>query len=303
MLLDCFFGFAKHRSVSRRANPANVLLFDNGSGKYRGCGRHAAEEQFRRSIPGLDAGENGWFMSERSRKLFGLSVITLAAGSAWANQAIGASIGINFVGGGGALASGDVAGVVPEDNYNNATGITGTDITLNSDMGTPTGAELTYSAASAWSAGTFDTGTDANSRMFYGYADADSSGPQSTFELSGVTYATYDVYIYISSDHPNDGRSDTITDGSTTISNITVNSYDPNPSDNPHGFIQAVNNNTSGNYEMFSETSSTVTFTVGRFNGFGIAGMQIVDTAAPEPATLSMLGVAAAGLLLRRRKA
>jgi hypothetical protein len=76
------------------------------------------------------------------------TILTLCALGAPAAAANAASIGINLGAGRAAssLAVGDVAGVVPQANGNNAVGATGSLIGLNNDSGAASSAGITWAA-------------------------------------------------------------------------------------------------------------------------------------------------------------
>jgi hypothetical protein len=211
------------------------------------------------------------------------------------------SIGINFVGGGnggnnGTLASTDTAGVVPQQYFNEITGVPATVVPLVNSSGdsTPAVFDVTVgSGVSTYSAGI--TGTDPNSELMNGYIDPFNSDGGLTFTVSNIPYAEYDVYVYSSSDHNGD-RSSSMTVNGTAYSGL-VGHYDPSV-----GYVVSTPAQ-PGEYDVFADqTSSTLTI-YGARNTTGFAGVQIVNDATPEPVALGTISVGAAGLLLRRRKA
>jgi hypothetical protein len=127
--------------------------------------------------------------SNTSRLWPAATIALLGAGLAGAQPAIS----VNFVGGGSngtpaILAPSDVAGVVAVSNWNNGNGSG-----LKDSSGATTAASITWSGAS-WS--NQITATDPNNRMMKGYLDFGSSA-----SVTGVPYATYDVYVYFRSDN------------------------------------------------------------------------------------------------------
>jgi hypothetical protein len=210
------------------------------------------------------------------------------------------SIGINFVGGGnggnsGTLAPADTAGVVPQQNFNEITGVPSTAIPLSDSNGTSTSAVFNITVntgAATYSEGI--SGTDANSEFMNGYLDPFNSSSGVTFTVSDIPYAQYDVYVYSASDHNGDRSSDMTVNG-TAYSGL-VGHYDPSV-----GYVVSTSGQ-PGEYNVFTDqTSSTLTI-FGNRGTTGFAGFQIVDDATPEPVAIGTLSVGAAGLLLRRRK-
>jgi hypothetical protein len=152
----------------------------------------------------------------------------------------------------------------------------------------------------AWGiAGVSGADTDGyyNKSIFDGYGNTATSD---TLSLSGISFSQYNVIVYFSSD--TDGRTGTVTDGTTTYSFSTImrNQVDNDPNVT---FIQTTDTgsgNPDANYAMFSDLSGAAqTFTL-NIGGGGIAGMQIV--AVPEPGSLALAVVGGLGLLIWRRR-
>lgn len=217
----------------------------------------------------------------------------------WGGAASAASIGVNFVGGQGpgdgqtrTLAPSDVAGVVPQGNWVNVTGSSGTNVALTDDTGTPVGTTLTFNAGTG---GTWSTGNGSGSPnliLMNGYVDS-FDNQTSTYTFDNVPFAEYSVLLYVSSD-ANDGRDASWTLGAQTF---FINDDTAPGNDGTFTLITATTANgpgSSGNYIQFDGlTGSTVTFTGTSlsFRNF-LNGVQIVAT--PEPGTWA----AGAGLLL-----
>lgn len=244
------------------------------------------------------------------------------------------SIGVNFrreSNGATLMDAGDIAGVIPQANWNNApadnvgteAGIVGpTAGVVVDDLGAPTGMTMTFNAPGTWSAGTTGSGGAADKKMMTGYLDmtGDGQGQTITVELADIPYAMYDVYIYHSSaGGPNRSMLATVNDGLTSATYYTRNL---SPADRFDGFtldqhLSLANSNASeigGNYLHFRALEgSGLTITTmgigaadGGHPGGGntrrgpIQGIQVV--LIPEPATLSLFGLGGLAALLRRRK-
>jgi hypothetical protein len=190
------------------------------------------------------------------------------------------------------------AGVVPAINWNENTG--STDLLDNS--GASTGTTLSLAGGfGAWGIGgaTQDPDGTYNSAIFSGYYNCFSS----TLSLGSIPFSTYDIYVYFSSDA--DGRTGTISDGTTTFSFAT----DARAKVDAHGnfaFVQTTDtglSHPSADYAIFSGlsgTSKTLTIASSPNSGMGIAGFQIV--AVPEPSTMALAGLGGLGLLAWRRR-
>ncbi len=220
-------------------------------------------------------------------------------------------IGINFVGGGGpgngqtrTLSNANGwAGVVPQLNWNNANGASGTLGALIDHLGAPTGASITWTTNATYSTG--NGSSTANHILMNGYVDV-FDNQTGTFTVTGIPYPIYHVYVYTDSDAA-DNRDESINliagagDYGTvwisdeanftgTFTRATATSLDGAGSE--------------GNYVLFefiTGSSFTLTGTARNFRSF-INGIQIV-AAVPEPATLTLLALGGLGLLRRRRGA
>ncbi len=104
------------------------------------------------------------------------------------------SIGINFGAGrsGASLAGGDVAGAVPQSNWNNAAGAGGGPLALADDSGTASGASVTWATDEEWSSGN-PTGPDG--QLLLGWI-SENGAPDSSIDIAGIPYAAYDLYVY-----------------------------------------------------------------------------------------------------------
>ena len=242
----------------------------------------------------------------------------------------GSSIGIHFQGSTGSLVQNGAGAVVTTATWNNFSGQSSTgstdDITYNNpnpnsslenNAGTATGTTITFNAASIYRSGSPNTG--GNDSLMNGYLDTNNTDP-TTATINGITYSTYDVYVYALGDTSNRGASYTI--GNTTY---YLNSDDPTFGD---GFKQVTNTsstisaggiysgtNATGNYMEFmglTGGSFTLTATPTYQNGSAarapLNGIQIVDAspaAVPEASSLVSFGLllaGAGGLILAARK-
>jgi hypothetical protein len=132
-----------------------------------------------------------------------------------------------------------------------------------------------------------------NKAILDGYGNTATSD---TLSLSGISFSLYNVIVYFSSD--TDGRTGTISDGTTTFSFSTMGIAATTPA---NAILTPTTDTGSGNpaadYAIFSGlTGSSQTLTL-NIPGGGIAGMQI--EAVPEPGTLALGGF---GLLMLRRR-
>jgi hypothetical protein len=198
------------------------------------------------------------------------------------------------------LAVSGTAGVVPAINWN-LTGDAGS-ASLGYDNAVASGTTLTLAGGfGAWGIGGGQQDPDGtyNSAIFDGYYNSIGS----TLSLGNISFSTYDVYVYFSSDA--DGRTGTISDGTTTFSFST----DARAKVDAHGnfpFVQTSDtglSHPSADYAVFSNlTGAAQTFTIANASdGMGFAGIQIV--AVPEPSTLALAGLSLLGFAMRRRVA
>ena len=133
-----------------------------------------------------------------------------------------ASIAVNFVGGGGpnsgsSLAPSDAAGLVVQDEWNNAPGASGSLMGLLNDAGNSTSASISWTSPNTWSSGT-DTSTP-NGRLLNGYIDSGGSAATGAMlTVTGVPYPAYDVIVYFNTDSgtPRVGDYELTTSGTST---------------------------------------------------------------------------------------
>ena len=192
------------------------------------------------------------------------------------------------------------AGVVSANNWNLA-GASGS-ANLSYNDATASGTTLSLSGGFGdWGIGGAmapDPNVTYNSAIFDGYYNSVGS----TLSLGNIPFANYSVYVYFSSDA--DGRTGTLSDGTTTYSFST----DTRAKVDAHGdfvFVQTTDtglSHPSADYAVFAGlTGTSQTLTIANASdGMGFAGIQIV--AVPEPGTLALAGLGSIGMLLWRRR-
>ena len=187
------------------------------------------------------------------------------------------AIGIDFVGAGTAMNATETAGVVPQANWNSATGSSqSTGLSLVDDTVAPTSATVVWSANSASATSISDQA--GNRRMMRGHLNTTSS-TVSTVTVSGLADATYDVYVYVDGDNGSSSRTASYRISGAGISTATINLTDAANTNFSGSFIQASGSN--GNYVKFRISASGFTVTGTPSGSFGtrrapINGVQIV---------------------------
>jgi hypothetical protein len=145
----------------------------------------------------------------------------------------------------------------------------------------------------------YQSQTGAFGNLLYAYVD----NLQGNMAISGVSYASYDVYVYVTSD--TNARKDTVTiDAGTaaaeTLGFTTYQAY----GDQPGGLT--VNSDPNAIYPDVTtlefENVTGTSFDLSKSDvsgGTGIAGFEIV--AVPEPSTYAMMGLGLLALMAARR--
>lgn len=249
--------------------------------------------------------KNGWFN-------FGAGVAALLATSCLTFAAPIPDVGVQFIvpgNNGGptstALLTSQTAGLYPQSNFNVITettdgqGTGGTTVTsgaLNNASGTATGVTLSRNTTDAWANGT--DGTTANGALLQGESKA-SNGNTSTYVFNNVPAGIYSIVSYIEVD----------TAGITSTYKIGSNSQSVLEQDTTGTpAFTAATATTAGNYVEFDNISvpaggGSITMTVSPVSGgnvdAAVNGIQLL--VAPEPASLSLLGLGSLWLLGRRR--
>lgn len=210
-------------------------------------------------------------------------------------------IGVNFAGGDGAtgpfnLATGEVAGAVAQDHWNNADGNVGTLFNLTDNTGANTGALISWESPNTWSSGSGSSPSNGNDLLMGGYLDSSGNEKEPNIAVSFIPYAVYDVYVYIATDAPFSGR-----DAFYTVNGVTQ--YIAN-----YGYDGSLIEGDNGNYLVFHGVTGSSLEIIGNGNltfRSPIAGIQIVQV-VPEPASVILLGlgvIPALVLAVRRRRA
>ncbi len=199
--------------------------------------------------------------------------VTAASGS-------GNPIGIDFVGEDVAMASTEVAGIVVEPNWNDATGVSSTSpLALVDSTGAATTATVAWVSNDLWE--TPITDQPGNARMMKGYLDT-GSNTTTTVTVAGLPThpAGYKVYVYADGDNGSANRTGIYTISGTSITTTTINLIDAASTNFSGTFTQA--NSSAGNYVVFTinATGFTLSATGGTASdGFPRApvnGIQIV---------------------------
>lgn len=224
-----------------------------------------------------------------------------------------ASIGINFGAGRAeaSLASGDVAGVVAQSNWNNASDGSGNLAVLNNDTGVASGASVAWATDEQWSAGTGIT--DPNATLLNGWISANNAtDPDATVSVSNIPYAVYDLYVYMNHD-----RATEDVDLTGPFGTFRLHETDLDLEVDIAAGVTFVQQTASadgdptqeGNYAVFSGlTDTNLNLILGPGGAEGsadrgaITGIQIVESTIPEPsASLLLILAGIAGGLRRRR--
>jgi hypothetical protein len=146
-----------------------------------------------------------------------------------------------------------------------------------------------------------NTRATADAKLMYGYLAPSYTSGTATVSLSGIPYATYNVYVYFGSD--NTGQQGKITIGTTNYFYTVAGNV------NFSGFTQTTDTtgsiNLSANYARFSGlTGSTASITSsttggsGQDSGAGIFGVQIVE-AGEVPQTPTITGWSLSNQVMR----
>jgi hypothetical protein len=234
-------------------------------------------------------------------------------------------IGINFNGSGAGgpgtrpgpydLVPSEVAGALPQANWNNAPSTNGTTSNLVLSTGAATTASVTASGSNnPWSLPDpvpFTT----DGTLMRGYLDS-SSTSTTTVNVSGLPAAfansRYNVWVYFDGDNGGDNRVSSFTIGGTTLfgrdaanTNFSGTFVQVPSSSNTNQ--QA--NTPAGNYIVFfgvTGPSFTITttpqFSTSATLRAPLNALQIELAPVPEPGSLTLLGAAAASLWWARRR-
>jgi hypothetical protein len=184
------------------------------------------------------------------------------------------------------LAANEVAGVVGAANWNNRVANVAPSGVLVDSSGEAIEATVTRSNQSGYSVGAL-AGNLPFQKLYHGYWDGLASvavGGTATLTVSGLTYTSYDVYVYFVSDGGN-RVVQLSANGGVSVFGRTYGS-----ANQPLSLVQATattaESAVDSNYVRFTGlTGSTATVTLTKLtDNVGIAGIQIVNTGGSAPA-------------------
>ncbi|HWW81592.1 MAG TPA: hypothetical protein VNY82_18475, partial [Steroidobacteraceae bacterium] len=158
------------------------------------------------------------------------------------------------------MASTEVAGVVAQSNWNNATGTSSTaPLVLLNQTGASSGATVTWSTSGIYRLPITDTA--GNNRMMRGYLDA-AGGTITAVTIAGLpaNAGGYNVYVYADGDNANATRTGAYQISGAGITTTSVNLTDAANTNFSGTFTQGSNSN--GNYVMFTITAAATGFTI-----------------------------------------
>ena len=190
---------------------------------------------------------------------------TLVVSSSTAPKAIS----ISFVGRGTPMAATESAGVAPRTNWNNASGVSGSGLSLHDETGVVNGASLAWSCNNVWS--TSITDAAGNFRMMKGYLDT-SNTSVTTVSVTGLLSnpAGYSVYVYFDGDNGGATRKASYRISGAGITTATINGTDSGGVNFSGAFRQA--SNSPGNYVKF--TIKATGFNLSAIPGSATDGVQ-----------------------------
>jgi len=222
-------------------------------------------------------------------KLTYLTIVGAGVALFAASQASGAAISVNYDVTGTstpALATTDVAGVVPVANWNNL---------LAANIGQPFNYGMTYvddsganTTLTVSGSGSGDSWNTAGSPDDIIYGDKSAWGGSGTLSVSNVPYTSYDLYIFPSF-WTNEVVNFTIGGNIQTL----TNTFSPNTTGGPNFVLNDTYVHFTG---LSGDVSVAMQATAGEVH---LGGFQIV--AVPEPSILGLLALAPAWALRRRR--
>lgn len=218
----------------------------------------------------------------------GVLAATLVAATANAD-----SVGINFgaddagsTGGLSTLDAADTAGVVPQANWNNASGISGSITNAVDDSGVQSTIDVTWASEESWSGAGTPAGTDG--KLFNGWIseNAGEDGLPSTISVDQIPYEKYDLIIYVGHDRANDDTVFTETGGAFTDF-ITLEGIDGTTiAADPFVYTEITESGAVGTHFVtrgLSQSSLAIEFSAGTASAdrAPVSGFQIVDNPFP----------------------
>jgi lamin tail-like protein/CotH protein len=190
----------------------------------------------------------------------------------------------------------DVAGVVPQANWNDLGGQSGTNLALVDDSGAGTGATVTWTSNNTWRTD-IDQTVSGDYRMMKGYLDyLDNPVTPIQVTINNIPYATYDLYVYF------DGDGGDIRNGFHDVRNPTTSAViagpiyhqDPAATHFSGTYIQVPSTSNTdqgvdtpeGNYKIFEGLTAASILLYGEGATFRVQtnGIQIVSTNPPPSA-------------------
>jgi hypothetical protein len=170
-------------------------------------------------------------------------------------------ISIDFVGSGTSMGGSEVAGVVPTNNWNNATTKAGSNLALVDATGASTTATVTWSADHTSSNGT--NNTPGNFRMIQGLINT-ATNTTTTVTVNSLPADSngYKIYVYCTENTFGTTRVAAYKISGSGVTTTTINATDPGSFSGT--FTQA--NNSTGNY---------VVFTIGNVSAFTVSATPV----------------------------
>ena len=214
----------------------------------------------------------------------------------------GREVGVNFVGKAALdMAAGDLAGVVPQDHWNNVKSGLDQPLALTDDGGAAAGATVEWRGKTGYTAISDAT---ADGRLMCGYLTALGATDPPTATFSGLLAAFplgYSVIVYF--DGSNDIASpDVAWVMDLVVGGVTRKVCDPANTNFSGTYVE--DTGTGGNWARFDGlTDDGLTVTATPYDGTksAINAIQLIHT--PEPATAGLVAAGLAALVLRRRRA
>ena len=229
-------------------------------------------------------------------------VLASAVANAESLGSIGVSFGADAAGGGDpVLQPTDVAGVVPQENWNNASGTGDTLTDLLDNSGAATTAVVTWAADESWSWNTPIATADA--KLMSGWISENSgTGEASTVSISEIPYETYNLYIYAGHDRIDNTPQFAETSAAFPTFSVTENITPDLLGADPFVYTESVGGG-AGNYVLVRGlTASALDIELSNASNdrAGFAGFQIVEI--PEPTSIVLLGGLGVALITVARR-